>query len=169
MWSREIVRLLCEPGSGLEKARAVALFAGLKSEPDLLPLLPWLAGHGVKAVFFLIKDEGTLEPRRVRMSEDLVIAALGALEPDRGRCERIDLAEIDVVLVPALAFSVDDGMRLGRGKGYYDRLLSDPGLSAATIGVGFEAQMVPHVPHEAHDLPVQRLLSQNGWREIISS
>jgi 5-formyltetrahydrofolate cyclo-ligase len=60
-----------------------------------------------------------------------------------------DLSEVDLVLVPGLAFS-RNGARLGQGKGYYDRFLTKL-TGARTLGVGFDWQLLDHVPQEAHD------------------
>jgi 5-formyltetrahydrofolate cyclo-ligase len=63
-----------------------------------------------------------------------------------------DLALIDVVLVPGVAFDAQ-GHRLGRGKGYYDRFLQSVS-DIKKIGVCFDFQKVESVPAEAHDVVV---------------
>ena len=66
-----------------------------------------------------------------------------------------DYQAIDLALIPGMAFD-KDGHRLGRGKGYYDRLL--PRLSCPTIGICFPFQKVEKIPVEPWDIPVQRVL-----------
>jgi len=48
---------------------------------------------------------------------------------------------------------------MGRGRGYYDRFLARPDFRATTCGVCFAEQIVPHLPMEDHDLPVNRVFS----------
>jgi 5-formyltetrahydrofolate cyclo-ligase len=73
----------------------------------------------------------------------------------------IDLAEVDLLLVPGLAFT-RDGRRLGRGGGYYDRLLAARDPRATTFGVCFDAQLVDDLPIETHDRSVARVITESG-------
>lgn len=66
-----------------------------------------------------------------------------------------------LVLVPGLAFD-GRGHRLGRGRGFYDRFLAT--MTAATVGVCFECQVVPHVPAQEWDARVAYLLTEIGLR-----
>jgi len=77
------------------------------------------------------------------------------LEPDSQLCEKINISDIDLVLVPALAFD-QYNYRLGRGGGYYDRLLST--IKCENIGVGFKEQLVEEVPHDVLDIKVDEIL-----------
>lgn len=66
--------------------------------------------------------------------------------------------EIDWIAVPALLLA-SDGHRLGYGRGYYDATLPDYCPPAVSVGVAFEFQLVPEVPCESHDVPVQWVIS----------
>lgn len=66
-----------------------------------------------------------------------------------------DYSKIDLAVIPGMAFD-KDGNRLGRGKGYYDRLL--PHLTCPVIGLCFPFQLLEHIPHEAHDKAVQLVI-----------
>ncbi len=165
-WSRSLVKWLMLADLWTKGAGAVALFGGLKSETDLLPLLLWLRDLGKEAVFFAIGEEGVMHPHRVRHAGELVTGAHGVLMPDVSKCPRVDEANLDVVLVPGLAFSVRDGARLGRGKGNYDRVLAQLRSDARVIGVGFSVQMIESIPREPHDKCVHSLVSEDGLMEI---
>lgn len=165
-WSRNLVVQLTSAGSLLGSAGVVALFGGLKTEPDLLPLLPWLQERGRRTVFFAVGENGEMRPHLVRHAGELVTGLHGVLMPDVSLCSRVDAGEIDVVLVPGLAFSVRDGARLGRGKGYYDRVLAQLRPDAGSIGAGFSAQMIEFIPREPHDRCVQALVSEEGWSAV---
>jgi 5-formyltetrahydrofolate cyclo-ligase len=67
-------------------------------------------------------------------------------------------SEIDLWLIPGLAFS-PDGIRLGRGGGYYDRLLA--GTSGTKAGILYECQLMPDIPFESHDICMNILVMEN--------
>ncbi|MFT6143524.1 MAG: 5-formyltetrahydrofolate cyclo-ligase [Myxococcota bacterium] len=77
--------------------------------------------------------------------------AAGALEHD---------GPVDLWLIPAVG--VDNrGMRLGQGGGFYDRALS--GRAGLRVAVVFACQRVPMVPTEAHDQPIDAVVTEDGW------
>ena len=70
----------------------------------------------------------------------------------------LPIEELDLVVVPALAFD-KDGNRLGRGKGYYDRFLRKISKHTHSIGLAFDFQILPTLPIEQNDVPVSKVLS----------
>lgn len=146
-----------------QRPSTVALFGGLRSEPDLVhDFMPWLRDRGWRTVLFRVVDEA-LVAHEVRGLEDLTRGPLGVWEPLRERCPEVSLAELSIILVPGLAFSRRDGARLGRGGGFYDRLLSRPEVSATRIGVAYESQMLDELPCEAHDQRVRAWVTEAGF------
>ena len=73
------------------------------------------------------------------------------------------LNRLDFVLVPGIAFDLQ-GRRLGRGKGYYDRLLAE--VRGKTCGVAFDEQIVDEIPVEPHDIHVNCILTPTRWIEL---
>ncbi len=71
----------------------------------------------------------------------------------------IDPENIELIVVPAVAYD-RSGNRLGRGKGFYDRLLKT--TKATKIGVGYEFQMVDVIPVEPHDVKMDMIITQNS-------
>jgi 5-formyltetrahydrofolate cyclo-ligase len=132
----------------------IASFSSLSEEIDLWPLNEQLAKekrlalprmNGDSLDFYLVDNP----------KEQLEISKWKLLEPIVEKCEKIPLDAIDTVLVPALAFDKAN-MRLGYGKGFYDRLLKD--LKARKCGVGFTEQLSEvSLPLEAHDQPLDEL------------
>lgn len=76
------------------------------------------------------------------------IGAYGIIEPDENRSEILSPDDLDIIVVPGLAFDKNCN-RLGRGAGYYDRLLAES--RAFKAGFGFDMQLLPSVFTEAHD------------------
>ena len=64
----------------------------------------------------------------------------------------------DVVIVPGLAFTAE-GHRLGQGGGWYDRFLADVRSNCSTIGVAFAEQLLEAIPTEAHDVTLDRVIT----------
>jgi len=112
------------------------LFVGFMETGRRLALPRWDAGTGTY-LYCAVRD-----PRM-----DLVAGRYGILEP-RPECAAVPVTLLDLMVVPGLAFD-RDGRRLGRGKGFYDRLLES--VAGVSCGVGLEGQLVPTVPVEPHD------------------
>ncbi|MDX2039044.1 MAG: 5-formyltetrahydrofolate cyclo-ligase [Isosphaeraceae bacterium] len=99
--------------------------------------------------------------RRLRLFEvadpgrDLVPGALGIPEP-ADSCRVVDPGEVAWVLVPGLAFD-RWGTRLGRGAGYYDRLLPELPVETRRVSLCFRVQWVDRLPKEPHDAPVDEV------------
>jgi 5-formyltetrahydrofolate cyclo-ligase len=137
-------------------ARVAAIFDPLPSEPavDLL----WAVAPR-RFVYPRILGEG-LELVEVRSAEELEHAAERKFrEPRMGGESAIGLNEIDVILVPGVAFT-RAGQRLGRGGGYYDRLLAALPASTVRLGVCFEMQLVAELPSEPHDMRVDAVITE---------
>lgn len=141
-------------------APAIALFGGLKNEPDLLPLiLPVLQAQGFATCLFQIKHDRLLS-RRVRSMDDLQRGQMNVWEP-AAHCPSVAIAALDIILVPGLAFT-RDGRRLGRGGGFYDRLLDHPDCRARRIGIAYDLQIIDDIPVEPHDQRVHQIITETG-------
>lgn len=159
-WSRQLVSRLQQRDDLWAAPGTVALFGGLRNEPDLITnLLPWLRARGWRTVLFAL--EGVeLRPFEVTGTQHLVRGQLGIWEPVTDVQRVINPDELTLILVPGLAFSQNDGSRLGRGGGFYDRFLAQPKVVAKRLGICFEAQLFPGIPCEAHDARVEELLTE---------
>lgn len=81
--------------------------------------------------------------------DNIFVGAFGIEEPAGNNI--FDMKEIDLAIIPGIAFD-KTGNRIGRGKGYYDRLLV--GSDIVTIGIGYDCQLVDQIPVEPHDVSV---------------
>lgn len=70
----------------------------------------------------------------------------------------VEAKELDVVIVPGLVFD-EKNNRLGRGKGFYDRFLSTLDPRVRKVGLAFSFQVVPSIPTESHDVPMDLVLT----------
>lgn len=133
----------------LRESSVVLAYYSLPDEVCTHALLDELVAAGKTVLLPRVVDDATMDLCRYSGESDLREGAFHILEP-AGECFT-DMSLIDTVLVPGMAFDVQ-GHRLGRGKGYYDRLLS--GLTCRKIGVCFDFQKVVEVPVDAYDIPV---------------
>lgn len=86
--------------------------------------------------------------------EDLEIGRYGIWEPAPVRCKPLQPGQVEFAIVPGLAFDAA-GRRLGRGVGYYDRLLK--GMRATKVGFAFSCQLLPAVPVWGQDVGMDAL------------
>lgn len=143
------------------KAQSILFFAPLPDEPDVTSLLDDALVRG-KQVHLPRHDASAdhYTSCRITTSADLTKGRFGILEPGP-HCPAYSLNQLDFILVPGVAFDLT-GRRLGRGKGYYDRLLAE--VRGHKCGVCFQAQIVPSVPVQLHDVRVNSILTPLCWR-----
>jgi 5-formyltetrahydrofolate cyclo-ligase len=144
---------LCERlEAQLQSARTILFFAPLPDELDVWPLLKkFLAAGKICALpCFDPAAENYFARRLENLDTDIVTGKFGVREPAAGGAE-IPLAKFDLVLVPGVAFDLA-GNRLGRGQGFYDRLLEK--ISGVKCGVGYDFQLLEKIPAEPHDAKV---------------
>ena len=135
----------------VRQASVVALFASLPDEPQTGEIIEQLA-QSKRIVLPRIEGE---EMKFYDISEGLREGAFSIMEPIA--TTPVEPSEIDVMIVPGVAFT-SDGARLGRGKGFYDKYLSLNGFRAYTIGVCYPCQIVENIPTEEHDRSLDRVV-----------
>ena len=138
--------LLCD-------AKVILAYYSLPDEVDTHTLIHELVAEGKTILLPKVLDDTTMELRQYTGPQDLSEGAYHIMEPMGAPFK--DLSQIDVALIPGLAFD-PQGHRLGRGKGYYDRFLT--AFTGKTIGVCFDFQKVAEVPVDAHDVAVDRVV-----------
>lgn len=148
-----LIRQRLEALGTFADANTVALFAAQPSEPHLDPLL-----GGARRFCFPRVNGQALEFYAVDHASELVEGRWNLREPHPDASRLVRPEEIDLLLVPGLAFS-PTGARLGRGGGFYDRLLALPALRAHRVGVCFAEQLFEELPLEAHDREVELVVS----------
>lgn len=135
-------------------ASIVLLYHALPDEVNTETLLEAALKDG-KVVLLPVVVGDELELRHYASPADLQVGSYGILEPTGELFTA--LHTIDLAVIPGMSFDTE-GHRLGRGKGYYDRLLCQcPSLYK--VGICFDFQMVNNVPSEPHDFPMDVALT----------
>jgi 5-formyltetrahydrofolate cyclo-ligase len=138
-------------------AAVVSGFWPIKDEIDIRPLMAELHDKGCQLALPVVQGRGLpLLFRAWCPGDPLEAGVFGTLQPSMGH----KTLEPDALLVPLLACDAD-GWRLGYGGGFYDRTLQ--GLRArrkvTAIGIGFDDQVVPEVPHGPDDQRLDWMLT----------
>jgi 5-formyltetrahydrofolate cyclo-ligase len=152
---------------GLEiyrRAKAVGCYIPLPDEVDVAPLFhpPAPAGSGaertLEKVFYIPAFDGTAGIYRMaKYTPELKKGKFGIPEPQHPVWAGPD--ELDLILVPGVAFD-RAGNRLGRGGGFYDRLL--PQYRAKRAGICFDVQCLEEIPAEPHDCRMDLLVTESA-------
>jgi 5-formyltetrahydrofolate cyclo-ligase len=89
---------------------------------------------------------------------DLKPGSSGMLEPNGKRCKVVPIDCIDIAIIPGIAFD-EKGGRIGKGEGYYDRLIPKLPITTRKVSVAFEEQVVQQVPMTSHDKHVDIIIT----------
>ena len=157
---------LCEAiaaSDAWRNARTVAIFAPQPREPDIELL--WSRGGG-KAFAYPRIVEDRLDLFRVASLHELTPGAFGVREPRADLPCAIAPDSLDLVLIPGVAFT-RSGERLGRGGGFYDRLLASLPAGVCKIGICFDSQILAELPVEPHDQRVDFLATESGMLPVM--
>lgn len=127
------------------------------SLPDELSTVNFLKKWHNKKHFFLPRVNGVNLEILPYDESSLEIGAFDIEEPTGSNLT--DVADIELMVIPAVAFDRSCN-RLGRGKGYYDRLLNSS--KALKVGVGYDFQLLDEIPCEPHDVPMDMVITQNS-------
>jgi 5-formyltetrahydrofolate cyclo-ligase len=147
---REIVAYLAER----PQMQTVAVYSALPGEVELRTLME---GEERTWVFPKVKGEELVFHQVKDMRKDLVVGAYGILEPKK-KLPVVEASEIDLYLCPGLGFD-HTGARIGRGRGFYDRILAKARPDAIKLGVCFGFQLVDKVDMEPHDIRMNRVIA----------
>lgn len=143
-------------------AKSIALYQAFIHEVGTELLFEQSRNSGKKIAFPKVEQEGSaLTFFWVNALDQLQKSKWGILEPDESLgAQRASLNEIDLMLLPALAFD-SLGYRLGRGKGFYDRTLK--GFLGQRLGLAYSFQILQHLPQDAWDERVSWIATENEW------
>lgn len=152
---REICRRIVEH-PWYRQAQTVMAYCAKAPEPDITAVLEDILSSGKTLLLPQCESERTMTARRIGALSELRRGVYGIYEPE-AETETVEQGRIDLILVPGLAFD-KSGVRLGRGKGYYDRFLAE--YSGKTLGVCFHAALLDRIEKEPHDRPVDGVVTE---------
>jgi 5-formyltetrahydrofolate cyclo-ligase len=144
--------------AALADAPIVGAFWPIRSEVDPRPLIERLFTRGQRVALPKVTPDG-LVFREWRAGEALVRGGFGLSEPD----DSLPPLDPTALIVPLAAYDAR-GHRIGYGRGYYDQAIERLSRNGPvlTIGIAFSVQAVAEVPAEAHDQPLDHLITEAG-------
>ncbi|MBN9335716.1 5-formyltetrahydrofolate cyclo-ligase [Devosia sp.] len=137
---------------------AIAGYWRIRDEVDCQPILVRLMDSAQTVILPVVT--GAEEPLQFRIwgaDAPLYEAGFGTLAPS----DLAPRAEPDLILMPLLGYD-RTGTRLGYGGGYYDRTLAAMTKRPMLVGLAFSAQALEHIPREAHDVPLDAVVTESG-------
>ena len=157
---------------GAAAPHTVAVYAAMGSEVDPAAFAAAAAARGWRVAYPCMLSASDAAACGQRMCMRAVAAgdvsaapfiahptrAFAATDIDNNRCPIVPAAELDMIIVPLVAFD-RTGARLGYGGGCYDRYLPTVAPERPIVGIAFDEQRVDHVPADAHDLPLPNIVS----------
>lgn len=156
--SQAVCKKLCSMDVFLS-SNTVLFYMPLADECDISEAVRFHTRRGGLALFPKCVGDNRLELYLPCEKDALIKGRYGIMEPDPEMSRRMDFYEVDCAIVPGVAFDIECN-RLGRGAGYYDRLLAS--ADVYTVGVAFDCGIVERVPHGEKDMPVDCVIS-NKW------
>lgn len=146
-----------------QSAGTIALYMAIGGEVNLDSLFPECWKSGKRTCIPVFNAEAKIyELAEITHDTDFKTGHYGIREPVSPALCPMD--EIDLVAVPGVAFD-RKGRRLGRGGGYYDRLLT--GYSGVSAALAFDFQILPAIPTEPHDRPVDALVTETKIINVL--
>ena len=144
------------------EARTLLFYVDARSEVRTQPFIPVALERG-KRIAVPYCDGNHLRLFLLSRMNELEPGVLSILEPRvelrEGRDQEIPIHEIDLVVVPGVAFDRRGG-RLGHGKGYYDRLLVHARPETLLVGLAFECQLFDEIPMTEHDVFLDKVITE---------
>jgi 5-formyltetrahydrofolate cyclo-ligase len=148
-----------------ERAGTVMFYIDVRNEVRTRHDLPEALSSGKKIVVPYCVEGEQLELFHLTAMTELSEGAYGILEPRedmRGKPEKqVEARELDLIMVPGVAFDPRGG-RAGHGKGYYDRLLDHAPHETPLVGVCYACQLFDEIPMQAHDVSMDRVVTEDG-------
>ena len=139
-------------------AKTVMCYLSAFNEPDTFEIISLLLSQGKRVVVPVTDTNAcTITPSYLTSLDGLRSGSYGIAEPSE--YAPADAADIDISVIPGIAFD-RSGMRIGFGKGYYDRFLSE--FRGLKLGLCYEFQLYDSVPHDRHDIPMDIIITEGN-------
>ena len=141
-----------------KSAKTILFYVAFDGEVETLDMITRAYAKGKKvAVPTILKNKRMIIPTLISNGEELELGPYGIRHPKHNPSSWLKAEDLDLVVVPGVAFD-KRCHRLGRGAGYYDRFLASLPKDVSTVGLAFDFQIVDVLPHQEHDIPVSRVI-----------
>ena len=138
-------------------ARSISCYLSAHNEPDTRPFLNWAAAEGIRVLFPISREDGLLD-WTVGDGDEEFTGISGVPEAVGTLLGPIAINDVDLIIVPAAAVD-ESGLRMGWGRGYFDKTLGSMEKCPPVYAVVFDSEYLDEVPREVHDQPVNGLVT----------
>jgi 5-formyltetrahydrofolate cyclo-ligase len=138
-------------------ARSLSCYLSTPTEPNTRPFVNWAEAEGIRVLFPVSRDDGLLD-WTVGEDQTEFQGLSGVPEAAGSLLGPIAINDVDLIIVPAAAVD-QTGLRMGWGRGYFDKTLGSMEKSPPVYAVVFDSEFVDSVPREVHDQPVNGLVT----------
>ncbi len=141
--------------------RSLSCYLATPDEPQTRPFLRWAAEQGIRVLLPISRDDGLLEWATYDGKLDESLDTLGMPVPTTEVLGPIAINDVGLILVPAAA--VDrGGMRMGWGRGYFDKTLGSMERRPPVFAIVFDGEVVDELPRETHDQSVDGVVTPSA-------
>lgn len=140
--------------------RSLACYLATPDEPETRPFLEWACGQGIRVLLPVSRDDGLLDWAPYDAADE-GFDVIGMPVPTTELLGPIAVNDVGLILVPAAA--VDrSGMRMGWGRGYFDKTLGSMDRRPPVFAIVFDGELVDELPREPHDQGVDGAVTPSG-------
>jgi 5-formyltetrahydrofolate cyclo-ligase len=142
-------------------SKNIMLYLSFNKEVNTYPLARWCLDNGKTVIApYCIESEREIVPYKItNLLNDLTKSSFGVMEPKHDILQKANIEDIDLIIVPGVAFDKNCN-RLGFGAGYYDRFLPKRLKHTPAIGIAYDYQIIDEVPTSEYDVPLDFIITQ---------
>lgn len=151
--AQQLNALISETG-----ARSVSCFLSMTTEPDTRPFIRAAVARGIRVLLPVTRTDGLLDWAVATADGEIAEGLFGLPEPVGELLGPIAVNDVDLMIIPAAAVDAH-GMRLGWGRGYFDKTIGSMEKCPPVYAVIFDTELLDDVPRDKHDQPVSGVVT----------
>ena len=159
--SSAMITLKLQNMNFFQNAKNFLIYMPIKNEVETKYIFSLLA-ENKKNIFLPAFGKNAWCISKYRLGDDLISGPFNILQPKK--IQQAHIGDCDVAIVPGLAFC-QNGLRIGYGKGVYDRLLADS--KCIKIGLCYDFGIVKNFEYESNDVPMDFIISEKRIIKLI--
>lgn len=130
----------------------------MSTEPGTHEFVDRAVARGIRVLLPISRSDGLLDWSVAVPGGDIAEGMFGLPEPVGELLGPIAVNDVDLMIIPAAAVDAT-GMRMGWGRGYFDKTIGSMERCPPVYAVIFDSELVDEVPHEVHDQPVSGVVT----------
>ena len=159
-WSTKITETIIKLPQFIN-SKNIMLYLSFNKEVNTYPLAAWCLDNGKSVIApYCIQSTKQIIPFKINnLTNDLTKSTFGIMEPKHNLLEKANIENIDLIIVPGVAFD-EHCNRIGFGAGYYDRFLPRKTKNTPTIGIAYDYQLIDTIPQGVYDVPLDFIITE---------